>query len=212
MKTIHRTLVRAALAALMLVTTIHMAPAQAASSHTQSRTVVSSEGHGSRKEMAKPATGTATIGDLVIDGAWTRQAPPSATVVGGYARITNNGSASDRLIAASADFAERTEVHEMSVTDGVMTMNAVAGGLEIAPGATVELKPSSFHLMFMDATSPKKGETVPVTFVFELAGAVVVQMPVAGIGAGAAPNMNNETMDHGSMDHGSMKEGHKHSD
>ncbi len=167
-------------------------------------------GHGAHSAMDKAdavETGSASVGDLVITGAWTRQAPPSARVVGGYASITNNGQTADRLIAASAGFADRTEVHEMTVTDGVMRMNELAGGLEIKPGETVELKPGSFHLMFMEATSPKEGETVPVTLVFETAGEVVVQMPVAAIGAGAAPGM-----DHGSMNHGTGGKGHNHGD
>lgn len=132
-------------------------------------------------------TGNAKIGDLEIKGAWTRQAPPAATVLGGYATITNNGVEADRLIAASADFARKTKIHEMAVTDGVMKMKELENGLEVPAGETVALKPGSFHLMFMQATSPKEGEVVKVELTFEKAGTVSVMLPVAAIGTRTAP-------------------------
>lgn len=183
------------------------------------------EGHGEHVSHGsgetKPAmengvnAGSARIGDIVVEGAWTRQAPPSSKVLGGYASITNTGTASDRLVAAKAAFSKRVEVHEMKMDNGVMKMNAVAGGLEIKPGETVELKLGSFHLMFMEATSPKAGETVPVTLVFDTAGVVVVHMPVAAIGAGKAPAMGHGDMGPGEMGpgntgRGKMNHGAKH--
>jgi copper(I)-binding protein len=81
----------------------------------------------------------------------------------------------------------RTEVHEMAVEGGVMTMRPVAG-IEIRPGQTVELKPGGLHLMFMDLTAgPKVGETLRGTLVFEKAGTVPVEFSVAPIGASAPP-------------------------
>ncbi|EFL89508.1 copper chaperone PCu(A)C [Ahrensia sp. R2A130] len=132
---------------------------------------------------------TVKVGDLEIVGAWTRQTPPNAKVGGGYLTVTNNGTTADRLIGGSANFAGRVEVHEMSVTDGIMKMAELKDGLTIEPGATVQLKPGSFHLMFMEMkASPKEGDTVPVTLTFANAGEVTVQMPVAAIGAGAPAN------------------------
>jgi len=37
----------------------------------------------------------------------------------------------------------------MSWRNGVAKMRPVKGGLEIKPGQTVELKPGSFHVMFV---------------------------------------------------------------
>ena len=55
----------------------------------------------------------------------------------------------------------------------VMRMKQVEGGLEIKPGATVELKPGGYHLMFMDLKEPlKEGQTIKGTLVFEKAGSV----------------------------------------
>lgn len=140
-------------------------------------------GHGEHASSTA-SDATTTVGDLVIGEAWTRQTPPGARVGGGYLSVTNNGTEADRLVGGSASFAERVEIHEMAVTDGVMRMRALKSGLEIAPGQTIELKPGGFHVMFMGMkTSPRQGDTVPVRLRFERAGDVEVMMPVAAIGA-----------------------------
>jgi copper(I)-binding protein len=126
-------------------------------------------------------------GDLVIEGAWTREPPPGAPVAGGYMTIINNGSEDDVLLRGSAPFAESFEVHEMSVVDGMMRMNEVAGGLRIPAGGSVALEPGGYHVMFTGLTdAPDEGETVDVTLTFERAGEVTVTMPVAAIGARGA--------------------------
>ena len=133
---------------------------------------------------ASAVAGEYTAGDLVIDGPWTRATAAKATVGAGYMTITNNGSEADRLIGGSVPFAGTFEVHEMEMTDGVMKMREIEGGLVIEPGATVELKPGGYHVMFIDLVEPlSEGETVRGTLTFEQAGTVEIEMPVAAIGA-----------------------------
>src|SRR5258708_24723635 len=80
------------------------------------------------------------IGNLQISQPWARATPKGAAVAGGYLKITNTGTAPDRLLGGSTDIAKRFEVHEMSIDKGVMKMRELKSGLEIPPGATVELK------------------------------------------------------------------------
>ena len=193
----------------------------------------SGHGHSGHGDMAagdakatNAAGASATVGDIAIEAAWTRQSPPGARAGGGYATITNTGTEPDRLIGGSAPFSERFEVHEMSVTDGVMRMSEIDGGLEIGPGETVTLRPGGFHLMFMGLTEPPvEGTSVPVTLFFERAGTVTLDLPVAAIGAtspgGSATEgglateggpameggMGHGAMDHGGHDHGAMDHG-----
>lgn len=135
---------------------------------------------------AAPAGETIKVGDLVLTAPWTRATPGGAKVAGGFVRITNNGKAADKLIGGSASLAGRFEVHEMSMQDGVMRMRPVTGGLEIKPGATVELKPGSYHVMFMDIKEQfKEGQTVKAMLEFEKAGKVEVNFRVGGVGEGA---------------------------
>lgn len=123
-------------------------------------------------------------GDLTISQGWARATPGGAKVGGGYVTIVNNGSAPDRLVGASADFAGKVEVHEMTMANGVMKMRPVEKGLTIDPGKTVKLAPGGYHLMMMDLKNPlKQGDKLPVTLEFEKAGKVSVSLDVEGVGA-----------------------------
>jgi len=74
----------------------------------------------------------------------------------------------------------------MTMENGVMKMRPAEGGLEIKPGETVMLKPSSAHLMFLDLKHPlEQGNTVAATLQFEKAGTTEVEFPIAAIGASA---------------------------
>jgi periplasmic copper chaperone A len=123
-------------------------------------------------------------GNLEIKHPWARATPKGAKVAGGYLRIVNTGTAPDRLIGGSSPAARKFEIHEMSMQGDVMKMRPLPQGLEIKPGQTVELKPGSFHIMFLELKQPfEKGERVKGTLVFEKAGAVDVEYVVEAAGS-----------------------------
>jgi periplasmic copper chaperone A len=72
-------------------------------------------------------------------------------------------------------------------------MRPVKGGLEIKPGETVELKPGSFHIMFVDLKKPLgAGDHFKATLAFEKAGTVSVDYDVRAMGSepgGSTPGM-----------------------
>jgi copper(I)-binding protein len=140
--------------------------------------------HG-RASLATPiADKTYKIGAVVIEAPWTRATPGGAKVGGAYLKITNTGTEPDRLIGGTLPVAAEVEVHEMSMTDGVMKMRKLDKGLEIKPGETVELKPGGFHIMFTGLKSGlKQGEPIKGTLQFEKSGSVEVEYRVAPIGA-----------------------------
>lgn len=124
------------------------------------------------------------VGALKLETPWTRATPGAAKAGGGFLTITNTGSEADRLTAAASPRAMKTEIHEMSVKDGVMVMRPVEGGVEIPAGATVELKPGGYHVMYMGIDKPfAEGESVPTTLTFEKAGTVEVNFAVEKVGA-----------------------------
>src|SRR5262249_26581146 len=140
------------------------------------------------------------VGDLVITQAWSRATPGGAKTGGGFLTIENKGSVADKLIGASADFAGKIEVHEMTMSDGVMKMRPVEGALTIDPGKTVKLAPGGLHLMMMDLKSPlKQGDRLPVTLQFDKAGKVAVTLDVQGVGASAPGGGTEMKMDHPGM-------------
>lgn len=129
-----------------------------------------------------------SIGDLQIAHPWSRATPGGAKIGGGYFKIENKGTAADRLVSVTMERADRVEIHEMSVTDGIMQMRELPAGIALPAGGSVELKPGGLHVMFMDLKMPlKQGERLVGTLTFERAGTVVVQFAVEAIGASGAP-------------------------
>lgn len=127
------------------------------------------------------------IGTLEIAHPWTRATPKGATVAGGYLKITNNGQAADRLTGVSSPVANRVEVHEMTMSGGTLRMRPLSSGLEIKPGQTIELKPGSYHIMFMSLKQPlEKGQRIKGTLTFEKAGSLEVEYVVEAAGIPAA--------------------------
>jgi uncharacterized protein YcnI len=125
------------------------------------------------------ATGPVTAGSLEISSFWARAMLPGQPAGGGYLTIGNKGGDADRLVAVSSPNAGKVEVHKMEMTDNVMVMRPVEGGLEIPAGGSVELKPGGLHVMFMSVTEPfREGATVLLTLDFEKAGKVEVALPV----------------------------------
>jgi copper(I)-binding protein len=124
-----------------------------------------------------------SAGALRIGNPWTRATPKGASVAGGYMKITNSGTAPDRLVGGSSEVAGRFEIHSMVVEQGVAKMRPVEAGLEIKAGETVELKPGSFHVMLLGLERPlEKGQKVKGTLEFEKAGRVDIEYTVEALG------------------------------
>lgn len=119
------------------------------------------------------------IGDLEIAHPWSKATLPGAKVAGGYLVIKNNGATADRLVSVTGAISGKTEIHEMKVTDGIMTMRPVADGIEIPAGGEVKLEPGGYHIMFMELNGPAvEGVKFPGTLTFEKAGTVDVEFAV----------------------------------
>jgi copper(I)-binding protein len=130
---------------------------------------------------------TYKVGDLVVMSPWSRATPGGAKIGGGYFQIKNNGASTDRLVGTTVSFADHVEIHEMSMSNGVMKMRPLTNGLEIKPGETIELKPGGFHMMFMDLKQPlKEGDLLKATLTFEKAGPLEVNFSVNSMGASSS--------------------------
>ena len=131
------------------------------------------------------------LGSLTISNPWVRPTPPGAPTAAGYLTITNHGRAPDRLLGGLSSLAANIEVHQMSMTGGIMRMRPIAGGLLIAPGQSVMLTAGGDrHLMLISPKQPlKSGDHIPATLRFEKAGTVKVTFVVHEAGAGMTPGM-----------------------
>jgi copper(I)-binding protein len=129
------------------------------------------------------------VGSIQITAPWARATPKGATSGAAYMTITNNGKTPDKVTCVSSDASAECQIHTMTMDNGVMMMRPVEGGLEIKPGETVTLKPSSLHVMLVNLKHPlEQGKTVKATLKFDTAGSIDVDYPIAAIGA-AAPGV-----------------------
>jgi periplasmic copper chaperone A len=141
---------------------------------------------------AAAQTGSYRVGDLTIEAPWARATPAGAKVGGAYLKIINNGTQPDRLMGGSLTGASDVEVHEMSMSNGVMKMRHLKDGLEIKPGQTIELKPGSYHLMLMGLREGlKQGGNIKGSLIFQRAGTVDIEYAIAPIGAASGGHMKN---------------------
>ena len=138
------------------------------------------------------------LGDITVDHPMIFETPANAPVAGGYMSITNAGP-DDRLVAVRVDpeIAGTMQLHEMTVSDGIMRMSEVEGGIALPSGETVALEQGGLHVMFMQLQQRLvDGDEVPATLVFEEAGELEVVFNVETRGA------RDGEMDHGGMSHG----------
>ena len=85
-------------------------------------------------------------GKLGVTDAWIRAAPPGASVLAGYATLSNTGDEPITLLTVQSDAFRMTSLHETIVDGGVSKMRELHR-LVIAPGATIALEPGGRHLM-----------------------------------------------------------------
>lgn len=124
------------------------------------------------------ACSAAEPGALEVRDAWAAPTPNGVDVAAGFLTIANPTGEPDRLLAASSPRAARVEVHEMTMTDGVMQMRRVEA-LAVAANGEAVLAPGGAHLMFYGVAQPfVEGEEISVQLTFEHAGAVNVMLPV----------------------------------
>jgi periplasmic copper chaperone A len=139
-----------------------------------------------------PALAQATVNtSITVEQPWARATPGGAKTGAAYMTLDNKSGTADRLTGVSSDVADKLQIHEMKVENGVMKMREIAGGLPIPAGGSVALKPGSYHVMLIGLKKPlTAGEKFPLTLTFEKAGNISVTVPVQAMGA---------TQDKGSM-------------
>ncbi len=102
---------------------------------------------------------------VTVNGAWVRGTVAGQGATGAFMEITASEAAT--LVGVSSPVAGVSEVHEMTMDNGIMKMRAMPK-LDLPAGKTVTLKPGSYHLMLMDLKQTlKKGDSVPLTLKIE---------------------------------------------
>ena len=124
--------------------------------------------------LALPAT---AAGDIRIENAWIREAPPVASVQAGYFRACNDGNSEITLERVESDEFARVEMHETVEQDGSSRMQSL-DSVTIAAGDCTEFTRGGRHLMLFD---PDKrlvdGDLAHLRLVFDTT-TIAVEFPV----------------------------------
>ncbi|MFZ3309130.1 MAG: copper chaperone PCu(A)C [Xanthobacteraceae bacterium] len=145
--------------------------------------------------FAAPALAqTAGSGAITVQQPWSRATPNGAKTGAVYLTIDNKSGTADKLTGAASDIADKTQIHQMSVDNGVMKMRELTNGLSVPANGSVVLKPGSYHVMLIGLKKPLTvGETFPLKLTFAKAGTISVTVPVQAMGAtnGGMSGMSN---------------------
>ncbi len=116
--------------------------------------------------------------NILVNNAWSPEAPPVAKVLAGYMTIVNKGSAAQTLISAKSPESKAVKLHQTLLKDGVAGMEQQQAGM-INPGDTLLLTPGGYHLMLMQPTRAfRSGDTIPVELVFSNSKSIDVMLEV----------------------------------
>lgn len=127
--------------------------------------------------------------------AWVRATVAQQKASGLFAKVTS--AQGGRLVAGASSVAGVVEIHEMAMDGNVMRMRALANGLDLPAGKTVELKPGGYHVMLLDLKQQlKPGDSVPVTLTVEGADGrketIELKVPVRALGAPMMQEMSGQ--------------------
>ena len=87
---------------------------------------------------------------LRLEDPWARPSPDVATTAAFFLTMTNSTDVGETLVAATTEACRVTELHQSQMTDGVMRMQQVEGGITVGASETVILAPGGLHIMCID--------------------------------------------------------------
>lgn len=102
-----------------------------------------------------------------VKDAWVRAPAPGQKVAGAYMELVSRGNLV--LISVASPAADRVELHNTTMEEGVMKMRPV-NRVELSSGKAVKLEPGGLHLMLIDVKQPlKPGAKVPLALTVQRA-------------------------------------------
>jgi copper(I)-binding protein len=117
---------------------------------------------------------------ILVEQAYIRSSIPGTTITSSYMTIENKGEKTVTLLGANSKISPRIEIHQHSMSDGMMRMRQV-DSIDIKARQRIVLQPSGLHLMLFGVKKPLKAqEKVELTLNFSNKSSVTVQVPVYG--------------------------------
>src|SRR3982751_4346581 len=124
-------------------------------------------------------------GKLTVLDAWIRAAPPDSRMLAGYATLKNTGDSPIKVLTIQSDAFRQSSIHETVVEHDVTKMRELPR-LDLAPDATIEMKPGGRHLMLLDPRHPiAAGDKIHMVFLLADGTRVETYFDVIAPDAGA---------------------------
>ncbi|SFP84271.1 copper chaperone PCu(A)C [Tranquillimonas alkanivorans] len=132
--------------------------------------------------IAALLTASPALAEVSVAAPWARASIIAARPGAAYLRLATTEA--DRLLSVTTPIADRVMIHAVEAgDDGVARMRPL-DALDLQPDVPVTLEPGGMHIMLMGLTERLvEGTSFPLTLTFEMAGEVVVDVPVLGIAA-----------------------------
>ena len=123
----------------------------------------------------------AALAQVTVESPYIRATIPGTNVSSAYMEIVNHGDKTVTLIGASLAVSNKVEIHEHTMSNGMMKMQK-REMLEIAANNKVVLQPSGYHLMIFNLEKGlKDGEEIVLTLHFKGHEDQKVVVPVQSI-------------------------------
>ncbi|MFC8851295.1 MULTISPECIES: copper chaperone PCu(A)C [unclassified Micromonospora] len=107
---------------------------------------------------------SAAAGVLTVRDPWVKAADKGMTAA--FGTLVNDGDADVTITGAATDVSPM-ELHEMTMKDGKMVMQAKQGGIVVKAKSSHVLEPGGEHLMLMNLRQPvKPGDELTFTLTF----------------------------------------------
>ncbi|OAM52374.1 hypothetical protein A7981_02510 [Methylovorus sp. MM2] len=104
-------------------------------------------------------------GNVIVSKAWVKATVPGQPVGAAYMRLQSD--IDTKLVAVENDASDKTEMHSMTMNDGVMQMRALEN-IALVAGKQTKLEPGGLHLMLLSLKKPLQvGESVTFTLHFK---------------------------------------------
>lgn len=104
---------------------------------------------------------------LTVSNARINATVPGMQVTGAYFDLNNSTQTPLQLVRVSGEVSPHIEIHEHSMSDGMMRMQEVENAIVIEADETLSFQPGGYHIMIMGLVSAvNEGEDVYLTLHF----------------------------------------------
>lgn len=116
--------------------------------------------------------------DVTVSEGYIKASIPGSSITAAYMTISNAGNKAITLQKISSTISDRIEIHEHSMSDGMMRMRQVTE-ITIDANNEVVLQPSGLHLMIFSLKQKVTDkDVIPLTLYFSNKTKINIQLPV----------------------------------